>query len=229
MRILTLTSLFILSTLALTGCASTDSDTSRDSITVSGQGEISAEPDTFRVIATARENGDDIAAMKTIVDERVGDMLALADKLNVEKNQVTALSMRVAPRWQHKPERKLLGHQVSRNVTFRVTGLDVYAQLLEGLAQQNLHNIRPAGSEVSQADALSEQAMEAAVADAQQRAKVLAEAAGRNLGKARQIEGQQLNRPQPVMRMAAQDASTKNYRPGESQITARVTITFELE
>ena len=78
MKVVSAATLLIAGTLALTGCDNTTINTTRDSITVSGSGEINAQPDRFTVVATASENGDDIADMKDRVDDAVGNMLDLA-------------------------------------------------------------------------------------------------------------------------------------------------------
>ena len=186
MKRITAASLIALGALSLTACNDAPHliNHGPDSITVSGSGDISAQPDIFRVVATASEQGDDIAAMKSRVDDTVADMLDLADDLDIEEKQVRASDLRVQPQWQYQPERKLIGHQVSRDVTFRANGLDTYTQLLDGLTKQGLRDIRPAGTEVSNADELANQALEKAVADARQRASIIAEAADRELGKA---------------------------------------------
>lgn len=233
MKRITAASLIALGALSLTACSDAPHliNHGPDSITVSGSGDISAQPDIFRVVATAREQGDDIAVMKSRVDDAVADMLDLADDLDIEEKQVRASDMHVQPQWQYQPERKLIGHQVSRDVTFRANGLDTYTQLLDGLAKQGVRDIRPAGTEVSNADKLANQALKKAVADARQRAEIIAEAAGRDLGKAIQIQAQDFQPPQPVMMMARskESGSADSYRPGETDISARVQITFELD
>ena len=233
MKRITAASLIALGALSLTACNDAPHliNHAPDSITVSGSGDIAAQPDIFRVVATAREQGDDIAAMKSRVDDAVADMLDLADDLDIEEKQVRASDLSVQPQWQYQPERKLIGHQVSRDATFRANGLDTYTQLLDGLAKQGVRDIRPAGTEVSNADELANQALEKAVADARQRASIIAEAADRELGKAIQIQAQDFQPPQPVMMMARSEKSgnADSYRPGETDITARVQITFELD
>ena len=69
------------------------------------------------------------------------------------------------------------------------------------------------------------------MADARQRARIIAEAADRELGKAIQIHAQDVQSPQPVMMMARskESGNADSYRPGETDITARVQITFELD
>ncbi|WP_348678384.1 SIMPL domain-containing protein [Alcanivorax profundi] len=203
----------------------------RDTISVTGTGEVHAEPDIFLVSATARQEGDDIDALKDRVDDAVSDMLELADDLDIPEKQVRASDLRISPQWQYQPERKLLGHQVSRDVTFRVSGMSVYTRLLDGLASQNVQDLHPAGTEISNVDIHTDRALEKAVDDARRRAERIADAADRSVGEAIRIEAQNVQVPRPVMMMARvkEDAAGGSYRPGETEISAQVSITFELE
>ncbi|MEK9854544.1 MAG: SIMPL domain-containing protein, partial [Rhodobiaceae bacterium] len=81
----------------------------------------------------------------------------------IDDKHITASDIQIAPEWEYQPERKLIGHQVSREVTFKVSGVDRYARLADGLAGQGLKEVRPAGSEISNADELAKQALEKAV------------------------------------------------------------------
>lgn len=219
-----------LSILFLSACGPSPLPQERDSITVSGQGDVTATPDIFSVNASSQAQGSDIDAMKSRVDDQIEAMLDLADDLDIAESQTRATEFRVTPQWQYQPERKLIGHQVSRAVHFRVEGLDTYAELLDGLAKLNIRDIQPAGSEVSNADALSETALKNAVEDARQRAEILATAAGRDVGEAIRIESHSVNSPRPMMMMArAKEGAADSFRPGETDISAQVQITFELE
>ncbi|WP_101675032.1 SIMPL domain-containing protein [Alloalcanivorax mobilis] len=206
--------------------------TAPDTVSVQGEGSVKARPDTFLLSATARERGDDVAAMKGKVDQQVQSMLDLADQLKIEEKNVTASDIQISPEWQYQPERKLIGYQVSREVNFRVAGVENYARLADGLAKLNLKEVNPAGTEISNADELADQALEKAVADARDKAQILARAADRKLGKAMMInaQGQNMPRPMPMMMAkAATDSATESYRPGEQEVSASVQITFELK
>ena len=78
----------------------------------------------------------------------------------------------------------------------------------------------------SDADALYRQALAKAVADAAQRAAVLAKAAGRELGRVMSIS-ESGAAPVPVFAKAAADASTP-VESGPQETTASVTVTYEL-
>lgn len=222
----------LLAALLLTACGAPAGPEQRDTVNVSGEGTVKARPDVFLLTAVARERGDDIASMKSTVDNQVQAMLDIADDLDIPEKNVTASDIQISPEWQYQPERKLLGHQVSRDVTFKVSGVKRYAELADGLAGLGLKELRPAGSEISNADELARQALKKAVEDARDKAEILASAAGRSLGEAMQINAQGYHMPQPVMMMRADMAkgeSMDSYRAGEQDVRANVQITFELE
>lgn len=203
-----------------------------DTVNVEGEGSVKARPDTFLLAATARERGDDVAAMKGKVDQQVQTMLDLADQLKIEEKNVTASDIQISPEWQYQPERKLIGYQVSREVRFRIAGVENYARLADGLAKLDIKEVNPAGTEISNADELADQALEKAVADARDKARLLARAADRELGKAMVINAQGQTMPRPAamyMAKAAADSATESYRPGEQEVRASVQITFELK
>lgn len=219
-----------LAVLGLSACGGATQPTPANTVNVQGEGSVKARPDTFLLVATARERGDDVAAMKEKVDQQMQAMLDLADELKIDEKSVTASDIQIAPEWEYQPERKLLGYQVSRDAQFRVTGMENYARLTDGLAKLDLKEIRPAGTEISNADELANQALEKAVADARDKADLLARAANRKLGKAMVINSQGQRAPGPApMYMAKASADTaESYRPGEQEVTATVQITFEL-
>lgn len=228
MKAVSLTAL-LLASLSLAACNNNSAPEPRDTLTVSGVGEVTAEPDQFKVIATLSEQGDDIAAMKAQVDQNVAALLSLADELKIEEKAVTASDLQVSPQWQYQPERKLIGHQVSRQVSLTVNGMDTYTALLDGMAKQGIKQIHPAGASVSNPQALEDQALKNAVADARRRARLLAEAAERQLGAAIQITAHDIGTPMPMMMARSEKAGmADSYRPGESQIRTQVQITFAL-
>lgn len=213
----------------LSACAPRPQD-HHDTVSVQGKGTVKARPDTFILVATASQRGDDVPAMKKAVDSQVGKLLDLADKLDIDNKQVNASDLNIAPQWQYQPERKLLGYQVSRDVTFRVKGMDRYARLTDAVTRAGITDLHPGGSEISNADQLADEALKKAVEDARDKARILAKAADRKLGKAEVIDSQGNSTPGPVpLRMAmAKQADNGSYQAGEQDVTATVRITFGL-
>lgn len=209
---------------ALSACAP-----HHDTVSVQGTGTVKARPDTFVLTATASRRGNNVPAMKKAVDHQVGKLLSLAHRLGIDSKQVDASDLNITPRWQYQPQRKLLGYRVSRDVTFRVKGMDRYARLTDDLTAAGITDLHPAGSEISNADQLADQALRKAVENARHKADIVAGAAGRRLGKAEVITGQNTNMPGPAPRLAmAKQAGDHPYQAGEQAITATVRITFGL-
>src|SRR5690606_39861024 len=129
----------------------------------------SAAPDQFLVRAVASREGDDINQMKQEVDREVAETLALARQLGVEDKHLQAATLSVQPQWEWQPQRKMVGYRVWREINITTQGLESYAQLLEGMTRIGLSEVQPAGSKISNEEALRQQAMAAAVDNARAR------------------------------------------------------------
>lgn len=202
-----------------------------NSITVTGQGEIKAAPDQFLVRAVASREGDDINQMKQEVDREVAETLALARQLGVEDKHLRAATLSVQPQWEWQPQRKMVGYRVWREINITTQGLESYAQLLEGMTRIGLSEVQPAGSKISNEEALRQQAMAAAVDNARARAQALATAAGRELGPVLtiQVQGGAPITPYPMMKMAASEAVSDSWAAGETRLVQEVLVRFLLD
>lgn len=197
-------------------------------VAVSGNGSVTATPDVYVVRGSASLRGLDIAGLKNAVDQQVADILALGDDLDIDPDKITADSVSVAPEWQWQPEKRLLGYRVSRNVTIRLDSIDTYSALVTGLARQGVNDFALAHREISNQEALEQQALARAMDNARERAQVLADASGLSLGKV--ISVSEAGAPgMPVMRAMASAAPERDsYQPGTSDVSARVNVIYEL-
>ncbi|MCH8544501.1 MAG: SIMPL domain-containing protein [Alcanivorax sp.] len=222
-------SLLLVSMLALlTACGGQPAD--RNTVDVSGVGEIKATPDRFRVRAVSSRTGDDINAMKQEVDAEIRAALSLANELGLEERLVRATGINISPEWQWQPERKIIGHQVSRDIDMAVDGVEAYAELLEGMTRLGFKQLQQVGAELAEATALENQAFEEAMKDARNKAGILANAAGRTLGDAIVIQEQGGGGGhQPMMAMARDTAeSSSAYSPGEITLRKQIQVRFEM-
>ncbi|MEY1661588.1 SIMPL domain-containing protein [Isoalcanivorax beigongshangi] len=230
----TTSSLLLLTAMGITlaGCGpqnSTPAPAWRDTLEVSGYGEVKASPDRFRVRAVSSRTGADISAMKQEVDAEISAALKASDALNIPTEQVHATNLSIQPEWQWQPERKLLGHRVAREIEFAVDGVESYAELLESLAKLGFTEVNQTGLEVGNTRELEEQALKLAVEDARRKAQILADAAGRTLGPVVNVTTAGGQMPQPVMYAMAERSADSSYRVGESSISENVQVRFTLE
>lgn len=225
--------IIISSAFLLTACGSGVPKDVEQAIQVSGHGEVKVVPDQFRVGAISSRTGDDINAMKRDVDEEINAALDLAKNLKLKDRQITATGFTVQPEWQWQPEKKLIGHRVQRDINFTVQGVDDYAELLEGLSKIGFTQISNSTAELSDPSTARTEALQKAVADAKEKAQVLAKASGRKLGAAVLINQQGGASPMPRLAMAAPADESYNksaqYAPGEITINEQVNIRFHLK
>lgn len=226
-------SLFLVALLAgaLSACGPQSSPPPRDTLDVSGTGEVKATPDRFRVRAVSSRTGSDINAMKQEVDAEIGAAIKLAGELGIADNLVRAMGLSIQPEWQWQPERKLIGHRVARDIDFAVDGVETYAELLEALTRLGFTELNQASAELADPASLEEQALRQAVDDARRKADILAQAAGRTLGAAIAIQEQGSSMPQPMMMAmdAAVQRESSAYAAGELTVRQQVQVRFLLE
>ncbi|MDX1589146.1 MAG: SIMPL domain-containing protein [Oleiphilaceae bacterium] len=224
----------VIFTLALTGCTqapSPDPSLEQEQVTVSGLGEVRASPTIFHLRGASRREGEDIRAMHRAVDQDIRAALALADNLGLPRESVQATQVELQPVWQWQPEQKLVGHRLTRDVHFRVEGLERYGALLSGLTDIGFTQLHPAGQGLADTQSLRDQALGQALSDARRKAQVLAQEAERSLGRALRIEEEITHSPSPhaMLRTASESQEESAYRAGEMTLEARVRVVFALE
>ncbi len=214
----------------LTACHH-DGQAQRDTIRVTGVADVKAVPNQFVVHAAASLEGDDIGALSDRVNQQINGVFDLADELGIPEDHIKALSLQVSPRWSYKPKRHLAGYQVQRDITIVLDGMEHYGQLLEGLVDIGINHISRTQARVADSKALLQKALVQAIKNARKKADIMAEAAGRDIGKAIAIQQQSTHRPSPriMMRAATLKADSAHYSPGKTTLSQQVSVTFTLE
>ena len=115
---------------------------------------------------------------------------------------------------------------VASNVASATVAFDKAGTLIDAAVAAGANTIYGPTPSRSDADALYRQALAKAVGDAAQRAAVLANAAGRELGRVTTIS-ESGAAPVPVFAKAAADASTPVVS-GPQETTASVSVTYQL-
>ena len=205
-------------------------------ITVSGMGEATARPDqasvTLGVITeatTAREAlSANNAAMQGVFDQLT--QIGIAEE-NIQTTNFSISPQYPPYRQDNNEPRRIVGYQVSNNVTVLFDNLDDLGPGLDAIVSSGANQLYGISFSISETDDLLMSARADAVADARAKAEVLAEAAGVTLGRVLNIsEGGSYN-PQPVMYARAEMAmdSAVPVAAGQQTLSANVSMTFEIE
>ena len=200
-------------------------------LTVTGEGEAVAVPDMATVsLGVSAQNPDPGAAMNE-ASEVAGAILARLDAMGIAERDRQTSDVGLQPIWNsHDSDRprEITGYEASNRLTVRVRDLDQLGAVLGAVTEDGANRLSGLSFGLQDPDPVSEAARRDAVADAMERAKVLAEAAGVTLGPVLSIsESGGGYAPSPMPMMEARVAAAP-IAAGESTINARVTMVFEL-
>jgi uncharacterized protein len=203
------------------------------SITVSATGTAEAEPDRARITsgvsteaATAREALDGNS-------DAMGKVITALKAKGIDAKDIQTAAFNVEPVMEYGKDGeppKVRGYRVSNQVIVLVRKLDKLGDVLDDVVSAGANQIQGLAFEVSKEETLKDEARKEAVANALRRAKLLASAAGAEVGNVLQIS-EEVSSSGPVMyapRLAKAAASVP-IETGTSSLEARVTITWALK
>jgi len=230
--------LMVASILASAGVA-TAADVPLRSVSVTGSGEVKAQPDMAYVTLGVEARRPTLAEARTEVNATVERLLALTRELKIEPKFVDSTRLQVQPdyRWDEKASKQvLLGYVVNRQIEVEVHDLDRLGTLLEKSVSAGVNQLGGARLDSSRRKELEREALTKAVDDARLNADALARAAGAKLGPVQSISAAG-TMPVPMyaqkaMSVAAAppmaDEADQSYQPSEMKFTANVSAQFEL-
>ncbi len=204
-------------------------------LSVTGQGEALATPDMAIVTIGVQTEGETAAdalransvAMKATIDK--------LKSLDIEARDIQTSNLSVNPRYNYDKNRstpELVGFNASNTVRVKLRDLDNAGAVIDQAVQSGANSLGGISFSFAEPKPLYDAARRDAVADAQARAALLADAAGVKLGPVLTIQDGHVATPYPSpvmanMRMQAESAAP--IEAGESSIRAQVAIIYEIQ
>ncbi len=160
------------------------------------------------------------------------DISSAVQKAGVDKKDIQTQNVSVYP--VNGPDStEITGYQASLNVSVVVRDLGDLSEVIAAATNAGASNISGPAFEVADDTAYQQKAIDKAVADARKSAEAMAKAAGKSVGDVLRISTTDSGF-QPVP-MGAAEVNTKDaalnvpIEPGQLDITASVTVVFELK
>ena len=228
-----------LAALLLAACVplATHADERPRSVSTTGQGEVSAQPDMARVTLGVDARRKSLAEARAEVTAAVDRLLALTRELKIDPKYVNATRLQVRPEyaWIEQGQKQVLqGYFVGRQVEVELHDLDQLGPLLERAVTAGANQVGDASLDSTRRKEFERQTMTLAVQDAAANAGTLATAAGARLGPVRTLNASSMPSPMPMYRMAAMaDAAAappaeSTYATGEMKFSATVSAEYDL-
>lgn len=230
----------ILTLLVASQAGATETPPDRRSVTVSGQGEISATPDRARLAMTVESTKPQLRDAQAEVNRIVRDYLAQARSLGARDEDISTAGLSIQAEYDYtqKTGRRFTGYHVRRGIEVVVRDLDRTGDFLLRATDAGINGVSDPQLESSRAEELQRQALAKAAADAQSKARVLADSLGVRLGPVHTISSNAEFTPPPMPRMrvmamaAAAPAESGNdaigFSAGQIKVNATLTADFDL-
>ena len=158
-------------------------------ISVTGDGEVSAVPNIGQFSFSVTASGTDAVAAQGSSGSKVKAILAYLKEKGVEEKDIKTDSYNVYPKFRYDavpctvsycpPSKEIAdGFEASQNVSVKVRNLDLSGELIAGVGNFGATNISSLQFTIDDTSALKNEARAKAIADAKAKAKVLSD----NLG-----------------------------------------------
>jgi uncharacterized protein YggE len=203
-------------------------------ISISGTGETKAAPDEALLSAGVTTNAHTAAAALTANTKAMNAVFATLKKVGVADKDMQTSDFSVQPQYSSdKGPQRIIGYQVSNNVSVTVENLSGLGATLDALVSSGANNIGDIAFGFRDPKSLMQKARATAVADAIARAQVIAKAAGVSLGPITSISesGGNYDAPRPMYRAMSAMAASVNPAPvaaGQESLSTSVSITWDI-
>jgi uncharacterized protein YggE len=210
-----------------------EDDSSQRAVSVTGNGQISAQPDTAVVTLGVQTEAKEAATALTENSQQMQALVNVLKEAGLAAENIQTQAFRLYPRYEQAPsndgQRDLVGYRATNVVEVRMRDLDAVGETLDAAVQAGGNRIEGIRFEVSDPAAYLDQAREAAWEDAQHKAEQLADLAGAELGEVLTIN-ESGRGPQPIVEQAvmADTAAAVPIEPGSQTIEVDLQITWNL-
>lgn len=199
-------------------------------VSVTGVGQVSAVPDMARIdMGVTQENAVAAEAIQAAAT-RAADILAKLDDADIDEKDVQTSAVTLSPVWSQASSSdngpEITGFRATISMSVRVRELGRLGEILDAVVADGANQLGGIRFALQNPETTLNEARKKAVADAQAKAALYAEAAGVELGHILSIVDQTGGvRPESMAMASARDASVP-IAAGEVTFTARIQMEY---
>lgn len=214
----------------------------KDTITVSGKGEVVVTPDIATVTFGVTAENLDVAKAQNDSANKMNGIIEMLKTKGVDKKDIKLTNYNIYPRYdyiQNAPtisyggKQVLAAYVVSQSVEVKIRDISKAGAILSGVGEFGVTDVSGLTFTVDNQDTVKDQARDLAIQDAKAQAQVLAKGLGVRLYKITSFSESGVS---PIYYGAAakmmDSVSPSSVAPqvlvGENKITSNVSITYEI-
>jgi len=203
-------------------------------ITVRGEGRVSAAPDMATITTGVETHAATAKDALTRNSAAMQQIMKVLTDFGIASKDMQTSNFSIYPDYKRTRENQaneVVGYRVLNQLHVKVRDLPQLGKVLDALVQAGSNRIGGVTFGIAEPEGVTDQARVLAIKNAADRAKLYADAAGAGVGKVLQISEQAVHIPvpQPMMRtMAMAEAGSVPVAGGELDIRANITVVYTL-
>lgn len=217
-------------------------------VTVNGLSERKVVPDEAHIQVNVNALAAKVETAKAEHDRKLKEVIAIAKKEGVDDAQIKTQHSSIQPQYTYENNKRVFkGYQVQTMLDVTVKKTESLGALVEKLSAAKLENtganewqnLVSVSYSLSNPDKIRDEMLADAIKNARMKAERMADAAGAKVGRVMAInEGgapsfafppMPMARGGVMMAMKAESTDAMTPPPGEQQVNATVTVSFELK
>jgi uncharacterized protein len=203
-------------------------------VIVTGEGSVHVAPDYAQIRGGVTTKGKTVKEATEANSKLMAAVTAALLNAGVAQADIQTAQFSIQPVYappQPQNEPKLVGYNVSNQVTVTVRALGKVSEILDRMVAAGVTDVGNVTFLHSDPAKALDQAREAAVADARRKAELYARAAGFTLGRVAWLtegNGAMPPGPMPMFRAQASMAAPVPISPGEDTLRVQITVGFDI-
>ena len=223
---------FVLALLMVPCVSFADGIEDKPTVQVTATGSVTREPEQARLLL-AVETFDKTAQEATRQNAvKMNAVLTALQSSHLPVSQIQTVRYSLVPEYDHERGRskpKPIGYTARNMVQATVDSIDRVGEVIDGVTEAGANRVASLTFHLRDPEAAHLAALEAAMASARSRARTLAAASAQRLGPpVRIVTGEGHGPPEAVRVQSFRAAGDTPIESGTIQITARVTVHYEL-
>jgi uncharacterized protein YggE len=215
------------------------------SFTVSDQGKVVAIPDIAQFsVSVITQNRSDVGALQKENTNKVNAVIAFLKSKNIDQKDIKTQGYDIQPQYEYTrnceavcPPPKIAGYTITQTISIKVREFETIGNALSGVVAAGANSVSGLSFTIDDKTELENQARAEAIKKARIKAQTLADAAGFKVGRLLGVSEGDITPYPPygyggdlsVVKSSANYESAPVIEPGSEEITATVSLTYEIE
>lgn len=205
-----------------------------ETVTVQGEGVVYVDADRASFYVGVRKTGADVMFVQNSVNENISKIIAAFTEIGIEKKNIATNSINIYPVYDYtEAGEQISGYTAYNSICVQTDKIDKVGEYIDAAFAAGANTLDGVNFEAADTTEASKQALKLAVKSAKDKAEVLAEAAGMELGNVESITEQSAySYGNGMLRYAESAVADTAYETqvltSQLQVCASVSVTYNM-